>query len=142
VTFLWPDRDCGTPVRTISPAAGFCGRWMAKGQAKDRPRAGQGQAEAGPWSNKVLQRSGDVVSSDSSIHHQIADLVSRERALREQLQAGTISADEEHQQLRELEDSLDQCWDLLRQRDALRAAGRDPGSANVRPVQQVENYEG
>jgi hypothetical protein len=79
--------------------------------------------------------------SDGPIHHQIADLVARERGLREQLQDGAISATEEHQQLQEVEAALDQCWDLLRQRDALRAVGRNPEGAAVRPVQQVENYQ-
>ena len=74
------------------------------------------------------------------IHHQITELVHTERDLREQLQAGTISADEEHQKLREVEEALDQCWDLLRQRDALRSAGKNPDDATVRPVKQVEGY--
>jgi hypothetical protein len=75
-----------------------------------------------------------------SIHQQITELVHAERDLREQLQAGTISATEEHQRLREVEEALDQCWDLLRQRDALRAVGKDPEAATVRPVEQVEGY--
>ncbi len=29
---------------------------------------------------------------------------------------------------------LDQCWDLLRQRQALRDTGRDPDQAHVRPA--------
>jgi hypothetical protein len=36
---------------------------------------------------------------------------------------------------------LDQCWDLLRQRQALRDTGRDPNHAHVRPPEIVENYE-
>jgi hypothetical protein len=36
---------------------------------------------------------------------------------------------------------LDQCWDLLRQRQALRDAGRNPGAARVRPSEVVEGYE-
>jgi len=36
---------------------------------------------------------------------------------------------------------LDQCWDLLRQRRALREFGRDPEQAKVRPPKVVENYE-
>ena len=36
---------------------------------------------------------------------------------------------------------LDQCWDLLRQRQALRNAGRNPNEAQVRPPEIVENYE-
>ena len=35
---------------------------------------------------------------------------------------------------------LDQCWDLLRQRRALREFGADPDSAKVRPPGIVENY--
>jgi hypothetical protein len=36
---------------------------------------------------------------------------------------------------------LDQCWDLLRQRRALRDVGLDPDEAQVRAPQVVENYE-
>lgn len=79
---------------------------------------------------------------EDGIHHQIAELVSREHALREQLQTGAISADVERVQLRELEAALDQCWDLLRQRDALRSAGKNPDDATARPIDQVEGYRG
>ena len=48
--------------------------------------------------------------------------------------------DEDRERLRHLEESLDQCWDLLRQRRALQAVGSDPETAQARPVQQVENY--
>jgi hypothetical protein len=37
--------------------------------------------------------------------------------------------------------SLDQCWDLLRQRRALRETGRDPETAEVRRPEVVERYE-
>lgn len=43
--------------------------------------------------------------------------------------------------LRSLEVTLDQCWDLLHQRKARRAAGLDPDAATVRPPEVVENYE-
>jgi len=36
---------------------------------------------------------------------------------------------------------LDQCWDLLRQRRALREFGGDPDQAKVRPPNVVENYK-
>jgi uncharacterized protein DUF2630 len=36
---------------------------------------------------------------------------------------------------------LDQCWDLLRQRRALREFGNDPDQAKVRPPGVVENYK-
>lgn len=37
---------------------------------------------------------------------------------------------------------LDQCWDLLRQRRALREFGEDPDEARVRPPEIVEKYTG
>src|SRR5882724_3887053 len=40
-----------------------------------------------------------------------------------------------------VKEELDQCWDLLRQRRALREFGRDPDEAKVRPAKIVENYE-
>jgi hypothetical protein len=36
---------------------------------------------------------------------------------------------------------LDQCWDLLRQRDARREFGQDPNDASVRPPSVVERYQ-
>ena len=41
-----------------------------------------------------------------------------------------------------MEVELDQCWDLLRQRRALRETGGDPREARVRPANQVEDYLG
>jgi hypothetical protein len=72
----------------------------------------------------------------------INELVAEEKTLREQLQHGEISESEEHQRLRQLEIQLDQCWDLLRQRRALRETGGDPRDAAVRPAGEVEGYLG
>jgi hypothetical protein len=72
---------------------------------------------------------------------QMADLVALEhsilRTLGEQHSGDRISLRAE---LRRVEAELDQCWDLLRQRRALRAAHLDANNASVRPVEQVENY--
>ncbi|MYW05279.1 DUF2630 family protein [Streptomyces sp. SID3343] len=78
---------------------------------------------------------------DKQIRERITDMVARERALRDQLAAGTISDEEEHGRLAAVEHELDQCWDLLRQRQALRDAGGDPASAAARPVREVEGYQ-
>jgi Protein of unknown function (DUF2630) len=78
--------------------------------------------------------------SETLVH--IRDLVTEEKALRAQLQRGDISTSEEHERLRQVEIELDQCWDLLRQRRALRDVGGDPREANVRPADQVEGYTG
>jgi hypothetical protein len=78
---------------------------------------------------------------DAGVLEQINALVHEEHTLREQAQAGTITSDEEHQRLRDLEVQLDQCWDLLRQRRALREAHLDPEGAHVRQPEVVERYE-
>ena len=36
--------------------------------------------------------------------------------------------------------ALDQAWDLLRQREGLRDAGKNPDEAETRPVDEVEGY--
>lgn len=78
---------------------------------------------------------------EHDIHQRISDLVATEHRLREALQKGELSADEEHAQLRAAEEALDQAWDLLRQRDARRSAGQDPDEAAARPVDEVEHYQ-
>jgi hypothetical protein len=42
---------------------------------------------------------------------------------------------------RQLEETLDQCWDLLRQRRARREFGENPDDATVRDVRTVEGYQ-
>jgi hypothetical protein len=80
--------------------------------------------------------------TDNETLAQIRDLVAEEKALRVQLQRGDITESEEHDRLRQVEVELDQCWDLLRQRRALRETGGDPREAAVRPTDQVEGYTG
>jgi hypothetical protein len=80
--------------------------------------------------------------TDSDTLAHIRKLVAEEKALREQLQHRDITTSEEHDRLHRLEVELDQCWDLLRQRRALRETGGDPREAQVRPADQVEGYLG
>ena len=81
----------------------------------------------------------DQTPDTDALRH-IHDLVAQEKTLRAQLQHGDISASEEHVRLRRIETELDQCWDLLRQRRALRETGADPNGATVRPPDEVEDY--
>lgn len=81
-----------------------------------------------------------MVTADHDPLSRINELVAEEKALREQLQHGEIDGSEEHQRLHQLEVQLDQCWDLLRQRRALRDAGGNPDDAAVRPAGEVEGY--
>jgi hypothetical protein len=77
---------------------------------------------------------------DSQIHSQIEQLVAEEHELWEREAAGE-AGESERRRLQELEVSLDQCWDLLRQRRALRDAGRNPDDATARSPEVVEHYE-
>ena len=77
---------------------------------------------------------------DEQIHRHIERLVSEEHELWDRETAGHANAEERHR-LEELKVSLDQCWDLLRQRRALREAGFDEGSARVREPEIVERYQ-
>jgi Protein of unknown function (DUF2630) len=77
---------------------------------------------------------------DQAIHNRIEDLVAEEQHLYELGAEGGLN-ESQHSRLETLEVQLDQAWDLLRQRRALREAGRDPGAAHVRDPQVVENYE-
>ena len=59
----------------------------------------------------------------------------------ERLYAMGELTDDDRDRLAKLKVELDQCWDLLRQRRALREFRRDPNQAKVRPPKVVENYE-
>jgi hypothetical protein len=76
--------------------------------------------------------------NDASILQHVSALVDEEHRLR--AQGATSSADA--QRLKHVEEQLDQCWDLLRQRRAKREFGQDPSSAKVRDSGTVERYEG
>ncbi|VEG57728.1 Protein of uncharacterised function (DUF2630) [Mycolicibacterium aurum] len=82
------------------------------------------------------------MATDQDILKQVNELVSEEKDLRDKLQHHEIDETEEHRRLKALEVQLDQCWDLLRQRRALRASGGDPQDASVRPESEVEGYLG
>ncbi|MEP7035523.1 MAG: DUF2630 family protein [Dermatophilaceae bacterium] len=82
------------------------------------------------------------MTSDSEVLKRVKALVDEEHSLRGQATDGGVSPSITGARLSELEQALDQCWDLLRQRQALRDFGRDPDEASARPVNQVENYLG
>jgi len=75
--------------------------------------------------------------NDESILTNIDRLVKEE----EHLYGNSKITSEDRARLADLKVHLDQCWDLLRQRRALREFGKDPDAAKVRPAKIVENYE-
>jgi hypothetical protein len=77
---------------------------------------------------------------DNTVLSRIHGLVDEEHKLRQSLSKGEISSDEEHTRLRELEEALDQCWDLLRRRRAARDVGNDPNAEQAHSVNEVEGY--
>jgi Protein of unknown function (DUF2630) len=77
---------------------------------------------------------------DQEIVRRINELADEEHRL-EQAHTGSALAYEELARLRAIEVSLDQCWDLLRQRRARRSTGQDPDDAQVRPEGVVEGYQ-
>ncbi len=77
---------------------------------------------------------------DKEILGTIDDLIKTEHDLRARLAAGQLTSQQEHEQLRTVEEQLDQCWDLLRQRRARREYGEDPSGSATRPASEVEDY--
>ncbi|TKK89031.1 DUF2630 family protein [Herbidospora galbida] len=77
---------------------------------------------------------------DNEILGRIGDLIDEEHALRARISAGEATS-EERGRIKNLEESLDQCWDLLRQRRARRGVGENPDGAVARPVSEVEGYQ-
>ena len=74
---------------------------------------------------------------DINVLKHIKELTEEEQRL---YTRGNLS-DQEVKRLHQMKVELDQCWDLLRQREALRDAGRNPNDAKLRPPDIVENYE-
>ena len=75
--------------------------------------------------------------TDQSIQKKIEGLVREEQ----HLYGKSDLTDHDQVRLEAIKIELDQCWDLLRQRDARREFGQDPNDAKVRPPSVVERYQ-
>ena len=78
--------------------------------------------------------------NDKEILSHIDELITTEHDLRTKVANSELSGAEERERLRSVEEALDQCWDLLRQRRARREFGEDPEEAQLRPAGEVEGY--
>ena len=76
---------------------------------------------------------------DQEIIARIGSLAEEEQRLEER-HVGDGLTDEETARMRSIEVTLDRMWDLLRQRRALRSAGKSPDSASLRTEGTVEGY--
>jgi hypothetical protein len=78
---------------------------------------------------------------DHDIIGRIDSLVDEEHKLHQRSTEGSPLSDEDRGRLEHLQVQLDQCWDLLRQRRALRESGQNPDAASARPPDVVERYQ-
>jgi hypothetical protein len=76
---------------------------------------------------------------DKEIVRRINELAEEEQQLEEAHVGEGLSAAELARK-RDLEITLDEMWDLLRQRRAKRSAGQDPDAAQPRSADTVEGY--
>lgn len=78
---------------------------------------------------------------DQTVFRSINELASEEHEIWRKESRGEAT-DADRERLRQLQVTLDQCWDLLHQRQARRAAGLDPAGAKARDEKTVEGYIG
>ena len=81
-----------------------------------------------------------MADPDQAVEDGIEQLIAREHELRSHAEGHGLSEEEQAEQ-RALEVRLDQLWDLLRRRRALRGTGRNPAAEQVRSEEVVEHYE-
>ena len=79
--------------------------------------------------------------SDQPTFARINELSAEEQELWERAGDGDGLDEVQRHRLESIRIELDQCYDLLHQRQALRAAGRDPDEAKARPPEVVERYQ-
>ena len=79
--------------------------------------------------------------TDLDIFHKINALSAEEETLYASAGDGSGLTAEASERLEAIKVELDRCFDLLHQRQALTAAGRDPDDARVRSAATVEGYE-
>lgn len=76
---------------------------------------------------------------DTTMLARIHELVDEEKKLRAAHRGQGLQGEDRHR-LEAIEQQLDQCWDLLRQRRAREEFGEDPDTAQARPTNEVEGY--
>jgi Protein of unknown function (DUF2630) len=83
-----------------------------------------------------------AIMDDTTTDQAVLDHIQRLVAEEERIFGQGVKSDSDRDRLKDLGVALDQAWDLLRQRRALREFGRDPSDAHVRPAEVVEKYLG
>ncbi|GAA4248645.1 hypothetical protein GCM10022255_029500 [Dactylosporangium darangshiense] len=120
-------------IRSLTLRGDVSGRTaggVARETARDRARGGPVAARW--WMMQPMD--------DTTLMHQISNLVDEEHKLRTQLQTGKITEQEEHDRLKGIEAQLDQLWDLLRRRRAAKLQGVSPDEVEAHSIEEVEHY--
>jgi hypothetical protein len=100
-----------------------------------RVRWGSSGARGGDRAGRPTE---EAFMNDTSILEHISALVDEEHRLQNEAAPG----EDTRTRIRHIEEQLDQCWDLLRQRRARREFGEDPAAAQPRDIDTVEGYIG
>jgi hypothetical protein len=93
------------------------------------------------FGSKIGAGGKESAMEDQKVIDRINELAHEEHQLYEEASTGGLTPGQ-HERLKWLEVSLDQCWDLLHQRRARRSAGMNPDEAAVRDERTVEGYLG
>jgi len=93
-----------------------------------------------PSTSQLMMRKEALQMTEHDILGRVRLLVDQEHELRTKRSSGEIDQGQEQAQLKALEEALDQCWDLLRQRRARTEFGENPEDVAARPVKTVEGY--
>lgn len=80
-----------------------------------------------------------AMNDDRLLQRRVAQLVAEMHGTKRPSAAGGRQPGARRDRL-QIEDDLDQCWDLIRQRRARRRAGLDPDFAMVRSAAIVDGY--
>jgi len=107
-----------------------------------RNRAAIDTSNGGSATNRMEKRTMDKPAAQRQSEHQVLGHIQDLVDLEHRLLAMPARDPADHERLARVQVELDQCWDLLRQRRALRETGGDPERAEVRPPDVVERYVG
>lgn len=78
---------------------------------------------------------------DRPMFERINELAREEEELWERAGDGDGLSTRQRERLETIRVELDQCYDLLHQRQGRRDAGQDPDEARVRPADVIERYQ-
>jgi len=108
--------------------------------ANQRDEFGKGASKSFGFQEMLIAETGrGEIVEDQTVFQNINKLATEEHEIWRKESLGQAT-DADRERLRQIQVTLDQCWDLLHQRQARKAAGLDPAGAKVRDEKTVEGY--